>query len=270
MADIKTSSVLITPDLAAMWLNTSNTANRNLSHRQVDKLAHDMSAGKWRTTHQGIAFYEDGELADGQHRLAAIVKSGIAQQMLVMTGINRADAIGIDQNRPRSVVDSLRISGGDAWINKNVVAASRFLLCKGGSRVPTISEISAFAHTHRDCILFALSTFGKTRRNLSVAPVFAAVTVAAMNGVNRAKLAEFSEILLSGVATSPAHMAAIRLREWLMKPESVRGAAYQNSVYLRTQRAIDAFAVGKPLARLLEPAEPLWNVPEQAQLCEAA
>jgi len=95
MADIKTSTVLITPDLAAMWLKTSNKANRSIGERHVDKLANDMISGKWRTTHQGIAFYEDGVLADGQHRLAAIIKSGIAQQMLVVTGLERADAIDL-------------------------------------------------------------------------------------------------------------------------------------------------------------------------------
>ena len=270
MADIKTSTVLITPDLAAMWLKTSNKANRSIGERHVDKLANDMILGKWRTTHQGIAFYEDGVLADGQHRLAAIIKSGIAQQMLVVTGLERADAIGIDQNRPRSAVDTIKIASGDTWITKNVVAVSRYLLFRGGTPVPTISQISEFANTHRDCILFALSTFGKARRNLSVAPVFAAVTVATMNGIDRQKLAEFSGILLSGVATSPAHMGAIRLREWLMGPRHVRGSVYQNSVYLRAQRAIEAFDMAQPLARLFEPTAPIWDVPEQAQLREDA
>lgn len=270
MTDIVTRMVLITPDIAGMWLKTSNTANRNISHRQVEKLAHDMKTGNWRTTHQGIAFYEDGTLADGQHRLAAIVRSGIAQTMLVITGLSSADAVGIDQNRPRSVVDTLRIADGENWINKNVVAVSRFLLSQGGAKIPTISQISEFANLHRECILFALSTFGKARRNLSVASVFAAVTVAAMNGIDRAKLAEFSEILLSGMATSPLHMAAIRLREWLLRPESVRGAAYQTSVYLKTQRAIEAFASNQTLGRLHEPAAPIWTVPAPTTLREAA
>ena len=269
MAYIETSTVLINPDLAAMWLKTGNTANRSISERQVDKLANDMRMGNWRQTHQGIAFYEDGVLADGQHRLSAIIKSGIAQQMLVVTGLDRADSIGIDQNRPRSAIDTLRIAGGDTWISKDVVAVSRFLLCITGTRLPSISEIGEFANAYRDCILFALSTFGKSRRGISVAPVFAGVAVAAMNGIDRQRLSEFSEILLSGVATSPTHMGAIRLREWLMRPAAVRGAAYQNSVYLRTQRAIEAFAMAQPLGRLFEPSEPIWNVPEQAQSREA-
>jgi len=258
---LETSLMLITPELASKWLEDANTSNRNISQRQVDKLAHDMVSGNWRTTHQGIAFYDDGALADGQHRLAAIVRSGIAQTMLVITGLSRSDCIGIDQHRPRSVVDTIRISEGENWINKNVVSVSRFLMSLGNNRVATISQIREFAHAHKDCILFALSTFGKSRRYMSTAPVFAAMAVAAMNGVNREKLAQFSEILLNGAATSPTHLAAIRLREWLMKPERAYGALYQNSVYLRSQRAIEAFAASQPLGRLYEPAEPIWTVP---------
>lgn len=262
MAEIKTSTVTITPQLAAMWLETANTANRNISHRQVDKLARDMMAGNWRVTHQGIAFYEDGTLADGQHRLAAIVKSGAAQTMLVVTGLSSADGIGIDQHRARSTVDVLRIADGDSsWIGKNVVAVSRFLLSLNGSRVPTISEISGFANAHRESISFALSSFHTMRRGLTTAPVFSAVAVAAMNGLDRAKLAQFAEILVNGAATSPDHLAAIRLREWLMKPESVRGAAYQNSAYLRTQRAIEAFDNAQPITRLHQPSAPIWTIP---------
>ena len=258
---LETSLMVITPELALKWLEDANTSNRNLSQRQVDKLAYDMVTGNWRTTHQGIAFYDDGTLADGQHRLAAIAKSGIAQTMLVITGLSCADSIGIDQHRPRSVVDTIRIVEGENWINKNVVAISRFLMSLGTNRVSTISQIREFAHTHKECILFALSTFRKSRRYMSTAPVFAAVTVAAMNGVNREKLAQFSEILLNGAATSPTHLAAIRLREWLMKPEKTYGALYHNSVYLRSQRAIEAFAASQPLGRLFEPSEPIWTVP---------
>ena len=62
------------PDLAARWLD-GNTHNRPLKQTLVDRFVRDMQAGRWRLTHQGIAFDADGMLIDGQHRLWAIVIS---------------------------------------------------------------------------------------------------------------------------------------------------------------------------------------------------
>ncbi len=42
-----------------------------------------MREGHWDTTHQGIAIASDGTLVDGQHRLLAIVESGVTVRMNV-------------------------------------------------------------------------------------------------------------------------------------------------------------------------------------------
>ena len=46
----------------------------------------DMKAGKFILMPHGIVFLEDGTLADGQHRLLAIVECGIPQEMMVTFG----------------------------------------------------------------------------------------------------------------------------------------------------------------------------------------
>ena len=61
----------VTPELAEEWLK-NRAPNRKLRGTVVDSYASDMSAGRWRLTHQGIAFDEAGRISDGQHRLAAI------------------------------------------------------------------------------------------------------------------------------------------------------------------------------------------------------
>jgi hypothetical protein len=53
----------------------------------VDYLAGCISRGEWLLTHQGIAFAPDGRLLDGQHRLMAIVKSGLPVQIQVSMGV---------------------------------------------------------------------------------------------------------------------------------------------------------------------------------------
>ena len=107
--------VAVTPALAEGWLKT-NFGNRPVSEDTVTAYARDAAAGIWVTTHQGIAFSDKDELIDGQHRLLAIIKSGIACTVMVSFGwgaeiqgrpMKRMDVI--DRGRTRSVADQLKI-----------------------------------------------------------------------------------------------------------------------------------------------------------------
>ena len=73
---------LITPEMATMYLE-KNTHNRKVKQEAVRRYANDMKNGNWQLNNQGIAFHKDGSLADGQHRLLAIVLSKTAVEMLV-------------------------------------------------------------------------------------------------------------------------------------------------------------------------------------------
>ena len=64
------SLMTITPTMALNWLEHANTNNRKIIEAYVKKLARDMKAGRWRLTHEGIAFDPHGVLLDGQHRFA--------------------------------------------------------------------------------------------------------------------------------------------------------------------------------------------------------
>lgn len=74
--ELEGKTVLITPEMAEEFLK-HNTRNRNIRLPYVEELATYMRQGKWDVTHQGIGFYEDGTLFDGQHRLHAIIKAGV-------------------------------------------------------------------------------------------------------------------------------------------------------------------------------------------------
>lgn len=49
--------------------------NRPLSLRHINHLASQMLLGKWRLTHQGLAFDTKGSFKDGQHRMMALVQA---------------------------------------------------------------------------------------------------------------------------------------------------------------------------------------------------
>lgn len=78
---------VITPELAEQYL-TKNTNNyRSMSNSVVNAYATDMKTGNWKFNGDSIKFNKSGILVDGQHRLSAIVKSGVPVQMMVITEI---------------------------------------------------------------------------------------------------------------------------------------------------------------------------------------
>lgn len=100
----------VTPQLASEWL-ARNTNNRPLSRNTVQHLTGQIQRGEWQLTHQGIAFDEDGVLIDGQHRLAAVVKAGIAVPMTVAHGVPRTAFTVMDTGRKRTGRDALALAG---------------------------------------------------------------------------------------------------------------------------------------------------------------
>jgi hypothetical protein len=95
---------LITPEIAAEWLRY-NPSNRPLRRWWVKVLAARINQGEWRVTHQGIAFNADGDLCDGQHRLAAIVMAGIACYCAVFNGVDPKSFKAMDQGVKRTMAD---------------------------------------------------------------------------------------------------------------------------------------------------------------------
>ena len=99
----------ITPELASEYLG-KNTNNRTIRSGRVDELSGVMSRGEWMLTHQGIAFAKNGELIDGQHRLLAVVKSGVTVEMMVTRGCSPETFKALDLHSKRTVGDIFHIT----------------------------------------------------------------------------------------------------------------------------------------------------------------
>lgn len=109
---MKTEIRNVDPKLASTWLVESKD-NRPLRKSHVAYLSGEMKQGRWRLTHQGIAFAPDGTLMDGQHRLQAIKESGVIVPLQISyydTGDNINFAFPIlDRGLIRSMADITRI-----------------------------------------------------------------------------------------------------------------------------------------------------------------
>lgn len=102
------SVIDVTPDMAAHWL-AQGGANRNVSRRRVETYMAAMKRGEWRLTYEAIKLDADGKVRDGQHRLHAIVESGLVIKMLVVWGVEESAFDVMDTGRTRTVSDILSI-----------------------------------------------------------------------------------------------------------------------------------------------------------------
>jgi hypothetical protein len=145
----------ITPALAETYLG-KNISNRHVRKGHFQALASDMTAGRWQSSHMALAFDTDGNLIDGQHRLLAIIESGVNQWMLVVRDVPKSVQEVIDAGAARSGADALKLSGRVDSNHPAVAAAARIAILWdeghhrtvragiNGSRKVTNSEITAW------------------------------------------------------------------------------------------------------------------------------
>lgn len=124
----------ITPRIAEEYLRFAGI-NRSISEPAVVRYATAMEKGQWSLA-QPIIFDQYGKLIDGQHRLAAVVRSGIPQRFNVLRGI---DAIRhMDAGRPRRPADVLHMMG---YKNApHLAAITRAVMFKEAN--PTVAPIA--------------------------------------------------------------------------------------------------------------------------------
>lgn len=102
--------VTVTPAMAIKWLER-NHRNRTMNPANYEKLKRALIAGDWRLTTDAIGFNADGDLMNGQHRLRAIVDTGIPAQLLIARGLNSAAMDVIDTGRARKIDDVFKLRG---------------------------------------------------------------------------------------------------------------------------------------------------------------
>lgn len=117
--------VLVTPELAAEFLK-HNTANRPLKPSLLAKYVRFIKEDKWIENGDSIRFDLNAHLTDGQHRLQAIVNTGIAQYFDIITGLSE-DAFKVtDTGKPRTKPDVAALLGYKNY--KHVSDLASFLI----------------------------------------------------------------------------------------------------------------------------------------------
>lgn len=255
--------IKVNPSLAEEWLKT-NTFNRLVSKGSVERYARDMASGNWRLNHQGIAFDSEGVLVDGQHRLFAVIKSGVTVEMMVTFG---ADRVGIDELRVRKTSDVIKFGKLSEWIDRRQVEIAKQMigLCTEKSSKAeafSTSDIVIFAEKNKDAIMFSHALFTSNVKGISTAAARAVIATASYH-YEKNDLKEFVDTLYSGISTSPDRSAAIKCRDLMLQGGFSGGHSCRMAMAYKMMRAVKAFCERQPLKSLMPQSAPAFLVPKE-------
>lgn len=253
---IQSQVVMVTPQIAKKWL-AAGGKNRKISNFKVREYADSIKAGKWVLNGEGILFDASGKLIDGQHRLSAVVLSGITTPMLIIRGIDDPRAFEtIDIGKKRGVED---IIGMEGIKNASYVsAAARRLVAWEKCAVKNTFTLTT--ENYRRIANYEILDYIKNN-NHKIQPIIAEIAgslplrrcgagsalIAALvicNEVDEVANMLFIEGLKTGAnlsVNSPIHL----LRDRLVDPPERRGLSWETEVMALTIKSWNKYLHGK-------------------------
>jgi len=244
---IETSIESVTPAKAESWLNL-NKSNRRLRTGVVEKYAQDMRNGAWTFCPEPISFFDDSELADGQHRLWAIIESGMTVKCVIVRGLCRNDGMNINRGLARTLVDNARMTGSDTGLTNTLVSTCRGI-AEGDALRVAISDAQklAYVERHRDEAQWAIARVRHVR-HLCNGPVLCAIARAHLVEKDEDRLTRFCTVLVNGFMEGESESAAIAMRNYLLSKAGVATLANNwRDTFLKAQNAVAYFMRGKRL-----------------------
>lgn len=239
---------LVTPAKAKMYLER-NTNNRHISPKSVAHYSRQMNIGAWKFNGDTIRFLENNILADGQHRLESIIKTGKPMKCIIVTGLDKDCMSTIDTGRSRKISDHLRIYGKFEITNYMAVAAACSVISKfqDGTYVDSRDKLSpaeaiSFIKENPDLLKYCNIQNGSDLAKL-LTPSIAISTRFLFSKIDRSMTNEFFEKLTTGEklgGTSPI----LKLRTQLIASRGAgfrRGRLHQKTYLYYMCAAFDAF-----------------------------
>lgn len=179
-----------------------------------------MQHGNWKLNGEAITFHKDGSLANGQHRLMAVVRSGASIQSLVVYDVDD-DAIEYDLGKTRNDIDVFRSFGIDA---KNTIVSAVSIITSryyGFTNGYTSSrtEKAKFYTKHNEMLNKAMSiiTCGGEKPVCKVSKLLVVVFVLLNLGWDETLLRDFFKVANSSYSNGPSESSAITFRKQLIE-----------------------------------------------------
>lgn len=227
MSTIKTKVITVTPQDAERFLSTMCN-NRMQRPRHITDLAAAVGRGEWGMTGQPIIFSDTGKLLDGQHRMRAVIASGVSVQFLAVYGIDESMYSKMDRCKPRSIADAL-VSDH----NRHALAAAikytyvETKTKKGGfihpgNHKPTGDEALRIKEKYPKIVDSVSEIVGKKRVLKMLGAGVAGYCLFRMRSDNELLSADFFDRLQSGDGLS-AKSPILSLRNALMDKQRING-----------------------------------------------
>lgn len=235
----------ITPDIAKQYLK-HNTTNRGISKKVISKYADDMKNGKWELNGSSISFYKNGTLANGQHRLMAVVQSGATIETLVVYDVDESVHI-YDRLLVRTPAHIMQFAGYETvFANNTSVGTINYLFVAflGKSDVSDNARMQ-FVDDNAKTLekVMQICTGGISRK----APFLAAVFCALYCGIDEDGIKDFVNAVNTGFTPQgEPQTSAIVIRNYLISGYKNSNHACKKYLFNITTNAIKDFAVGKP------------------------
>ena len=103
--------ILVTPEVAQSYL-LNNKRNRNVKKASLSRLSNEMKRGLWKEdTAEMIKISKTGNILDGQHRLLAVIDSGVSINFHFAIGLNDEVFTVLDTGSLRNGSDTFFIRG---------------------------------------------------------------------------------------------------------------------------------------------------------------
>lgn len=237
---MKVSIVNITQKKAVEMLK-SNTMNRSINKPQLNMIKRAMIDGRWRLTHQGIAIYKNGDIADGQHRLTAIAETGISCKMTLFKELDydKDTVLAIDCGKARTVKDSAEIAGHKIKTSDGSLAkAFEFGYSQQFPKL-NHAEIYDLIIKHKSLIDNVASLFSKSFKGVTIVTVkTAASEMLGANPDRHDEIKSFCNTLITGEYSEPIMANAVKLRNKLLSDRYTCGEMRLKS-YLMTVSALE-------------------------------
>ena len=121
LSQAKVTIELVSPKTAAEWLK-QNLNNRKINDHRVAALVRQLVADRFNLSPDAIAFDSSNRLCNGQHRLTAIVRSGVAAPLIVLREAPTNTFLVTDIGMKKSGAHALHTLGYDGCTNLSAIA----------------------------------------------------------------------------------------------------------------------------------------------------
>lgn len=220
---------IVTPEAAATLIGNHNFKNRGIKKHQKAFIQRQIESGKFVYNGETIVVGSNGQILNGQHRLAACVSAKMPIEVLMVFGVPASSFTTIDQGARRNGSDLLTIEG-----HKNCTALAGCLRqidnyykgAIGKSHAPGKAGLEG--RGDNSFTLELVSRYPMAELSVSkmkgiriTQPSIASALHYLFSEVDERQAEEFCDVVLNGYQLGNSYTAigeaAAMLREWLVR-----------------------------------------------------